>query len=179
MTTANAALPLPRQPPLISSAVKVGFNSVTRCIERAATRRLPECLGNDKSDLPISDEPPVELAVVFLSKADDDLLYAHLPALCATASARRSKQTAIRIINLDASAETQLAGALQLPRVGVVGIPEDCPNAAPLVEYVRAHVECVEIPWLTEALSGQYQPLKIEVTVPSITKFADVEKTLK
>jgi len=178
VTTASTPPAPPPPPPLVSSAVKIGFNSVTRSLERAAARRMPACLVKDGRNPPRSDEPAAAMAVVFVVRSSDDSLYAHLPALCATASAPRSKQTATRIVSLDASAEARLARTTQLPRVGIVGVPEDCPNAAALIEYAQHHVECVEIPWLTEALNGQYQPLKIEVTVPSPAKPAKAEKTV-
>lgn len=38
---------------------------------------------------------------------------------------------------------------------------DDAPHATPLVEYVRAHVPEVEVPWLKEAVAANYLPLKV------------------
>ena len=79
-----------------------------------------------------------------------------------TASLLHPDVPATRLVPLSPTAEARIAAALGLPRAGVVGIMEGAPGSGPLVEYVRQHVQPVEVPWIQEAAKGAYLPLQTQ-----------------
>lgn len=68
------------------------------------------------------------------------------------------------MVPLPKGAESRLSAALAIPRVGLIGIMEGAPHASPLLDQARNHVRVVEVPWLKEAVAGEYLPLKIAAT---------------
>lgn len=161
----------PPAPP-IADHIKIGLNTVTRCLESTATQYIPVPLANHMCHLQdsVASGPKTTLAVVILSKTKSDLMYSHLPMLCATASANCTEEASIRLVILDNSAETRLAESLGLPRVGVLGVVAGDTAVKPFINYVRSHVEPVHIPWLAGTMQGKYQPLKIETIIPKPAK---------
>lgn len=151
--TAHGPLPAP---PLIAADLKVGLNSVTRHLESVAARKGAT---TDASDQPA----PRHLAVVYIPKAQDDMIVAHLPALAAVASAAYVMRPATRLVLLNSNAEKRLAAALGLPRVGAVGIMENGERSA-VVDFVREHVPAVDVPWMKEATAAKYLVLNIETS---------------
>jgi len=105
---------------------------------------------------------PRPLAVIFLPKNKDDMAVAHLPVLAAYASLVQSATPATRIVMFNINAEKQLAIVLGLPKVGAVGIMEGGESSS-LINFVREHVPPVDVPWIREAGSGKYLPLKVVV----------------
>ncbi|KAF2144133.1 uncharacterized protein K452DRAFT_267305 [Aplosporella prunicola CBS 121167] len=158
--------PVPAPPmPDISKSITVGINSTTRHLEQLAAARAPPALrpqgGNEHKE--IGDAPALSnLAILFLLKPPNDITYAHLPLLSQAASSTLPAATATRLVPLKASSEQKLASALGLPRVGVVGVMEGAPGAAPLLDYVRAHLAAVEVPWIREAKNAQYLDVNIQ-----------------
>lgn len=158
----------PRPPaPRIADHVQIGLNSVTRSLEGTATQCMPTPLADRLNHLQDSTtpRPKTTLAVVIVSKNKTDLVYSHLPMLCATASANSTKETSIRLVSLDADAEARLAECTGLHRVGVIGVSAGDAAVQPLIDYVRSHVEPMHLPWLVDVLQGRHQPLKIESTM--------------
>ncbi|KAF2456609.1 hypothetical protein BDY21DRAFT_347692 [Lineolata rhizophorae] len=145
---ASASIPASR--PHIESPVEIGLNSVSRRLELLAAQRRP----SDESNNHLSDR---HIAVVFLPKSKNDMIYSHLPLLSRTASLGRPDNFVTRLVPLSPMAEDKLSAALNLPRVGVVGVLEDAPQAGPLIEFVRAHVAAVEVPWLKDVADGSYK----------------------
>lgn len=62
---------------------------------------------------------------------------------------------------LPSSAETRIATALHLPRVGAIGILEGAPGTESLVSYVKDHVGDVECKWIEEVSRGEWKGVKV------------------
>lgn len=158
----------PPTPP-IQKRLLVGFNSVTRHLEALSSASRPESFLSDSFANPSKPPASEHIAVVFLLRPLDDLLYSHLPAMCSTASVAHPDLPA-RLCLLDPAAEERVAGALGgSSRVSLfallVGDGEDWEDngVQDLLEYVRAHVEPVEVNWLKEAAGASWMGTKIDV----------------
>ena len=166
--------------PEISRQVTIGFNSTMRYLEDLAHKSTSmvlespaELLHKPPADqetaqvtassvAPASPEP---LAAVFVPQSDHSLeLFAHLPILVQAGSRRATASSATRLVMLPRAAEAKLSSALQIPRVGVVGLKPGAPMASELLEMVRARVPLIEVPWFEQSTAGTYMPLKIEQT---------------
>jgi ribonuclease P/MRP protein subunit POP3 len=89
---------------------------------------------------------PDRLAAVLVCRTTLPIpLHAHLPALVAVASDAQRQKPAIRLVSLPKTAETRLSKALHLPRVGIIGIADNCPHAASVMAYVRRHVPPLDL----------------------------------
>jgi len=153
--------------PEILRHLTVGLNTTSRHLEIEAALSKPGAL------VPVDKEKETEqtsrkrLAVVFLPKPRDNLVYSHLPLLCYTSSAtHKDKAQRTRLVLLDSPCERTIATAMGLPRAGVIGVFDDAPGALSLLEYVRENVDPVEVPWLEKALSGQWMGMNVETRVP-------------
>jgi hypothetical protein len=58
----------------------------------------------------------------------------------------------------------KLAQTLHQPRVGFIGLLSETSAAENLMDLVRTRVKPVDIPWLKEACSGAYLPVKVRQT---------------
>lgn len=154
--------------PEILRHLTVGLNTTSRHLEIEAALSKPGALPIvDKETKAEEQTIDKRLAVVFLPKPKDNLVYAHLPLLCYTSScAHKDKAQSTRLVLLDPSCERTIATAMGLPRAGVIGVFDDAPGAAPLLEYVRDNVVPVEVPWLEKVLSGQWMGINVETHVP-------------
>jgi ribonuclease P/MRP protein subunit POP3 len=153
--------------PEILRYLTVGLNTTSRRLETEAALSNPGALITVDKENKAEQTPWKRLAVVFLPKPKDNLVYAHLPLLCYTCSVnRKDKAQQTRLVLLDPSCERTIATAMGLPRAGVIGVFEDAPGAAPLLEYVRENVNPVEVPWLEKALSGQWMGINVETHIP-------------
>lgn len=152
--------------PEVLDFLTVGLNSTTRCLESNAALSRPRVVTGTESHKPGNQEEAKHLAVVVLPKPVDDLMYAHLPMLCFTASLSSKGKAATRLVLLDPFHERTIAAAMGLPRVGVLGVMDDTPGAASLLSYVRDNVEPVEVPWLADALSGNWMGVTLQTHVP-------------
>lgn len=149
-----AAKTIPPPVPLIAADVKIGLNSVTRHLEVSIARQA-------SLDMLPSKDDHRHLASIFLPKHREDIIFAHLPMMCAVASTKVAT-SATRLVLLTPNAERRLAEVLGLPRVGAVGILEGGQGDA-LLDFVKMHVQPVEVPWIREAKAAQYLNLKLEV----------------
>ena len=156
----------------------IGFNSVVRCLEVEARKTALFPLQASPTIADVNDvlrkvdhieasgeaEP---LVAVFVARSDQiPLMVSHLPLLVATASLGRPAEAAIRLISLPKGAGTSLSAALQLPRVGLIGLRSGAPNVASLTAYVEDSVAPVKVPWLHDAdQMGKYLPTRIKAIV--------------
>jgi len=129
--------------PALAETIVVGLNSVTR--QLSAT----------------TSEANVALTVIFLSRPKDAIIYSHLPTLCAMKSARHHSHPSVRVVLLGEETDAQLAEALALPRVGVIGISDENPWQG-LVSFVRDKLPAISIPDVND--TSQYQSVRIEGT---------------
>ncbi|KAI4723244.1 hypothetical protein E4T48_00547 [Aureobasidium sp. EXF-10727] len=162
-----AAEQRPMEPDILKF-LTVGLNTTSRYLEtEAALAKLGATPTTDKEMKSAEQTTGKSLAVVFLPKPKDNLVYAHLPLLCYTSSiTKKDKAQHTRLVLFDPSYERTIATAMGLPRTGVIGVFEDAPGAAPLLTYVRENMDPVEVPWLEKALSGQWMGMNVETHVP-------------
>ena len=91
--------------------------------------------------------------MIFVLNSDQDLAsHAQLAHLIKTASLTLPANLEPRLVVLPKGAEVRLATALQIPRVGMVGLKNGASNAATLLELVRNHVPTVMVPWFEESM---------------------------
>lgn len=115
----------------LAETISVGLNSVTRQLSA------------------VSSEAEAALAVIFLSRPKDAIIYSHLPTLCAMASTRHASQPSIRLVLLGENADARLTEALALPRAGVIGIVDGSPWQE-LVSLVRDRMSRVPAPSISD-----------------------------
>jgi ribonuclease P/MRP protein subunit POP3 len=153
--------------PEIFKHLTVGLNTTGRHLETEAALSKPGALAAVDKENEAKQPTRKRLAVVFLPKPRDNLVYSHLPLLCFTSSATHEDKTQhTRLILLDPSCERTIAAAMGLPRAGVIGVFDDAPGASSLIEYVRENVDPVEVPWLGKAISGQWMGMNVETHIP-------------
>ena len=158
--------------PEIQEHLTIGFNTTTRFLEFLAQQTRPGS-GEDEDLNPVvpienPNQPSFHtariepLAAVFaLRSGQPPVLYAHLPLLVRAANLAVPSSTSTRLISLPEGAEVRLKSVLGIPRVGMIGLMNGAPNASSLVEFIRANVPEMEVPWLQEAIKGEYLPVKI------------------
>lgn len=165
----NAAPAVESRPvePKILEYLTVGLNTTSRHLETEAASSKPGALTAEDKESKAEQATGNRLAVVFLPKPRDNLVYSHLPLLCYTSSAiHKDKAQQTRLVLLDPSCERTLAAAMGLPRAGVIGVFDDAPGAGSLLQYVRENIDPVKIPWLEKALSGQWMGMNVETHIP-------------
>ena len=164
--TSPTVEPKPVEPEILRY-LTVGLNTTSRHLETEAALSKPGALAPVDKKIKAEETPRKRLAVVFLPKPKDNLVYAHLPLLCYTSSAtQKDKTQQTRLVLLDPSSERTIATAMGLPRAGVIGVFDDAPGAGSLLGYVKENVDPVEIPWLGKALSGQWMGMNVETHIP-------------
>jgi hypothetical protein len=159
----------PPQMPAIFDHLTIGFNSTVRSLEAMSKQSRPAALKNAEQDIQQPAIGSSNLAAVFVCRATlPDPVTVSIPLLVATASLSPPEQPPIRLVQLPAIIETQLAKALHQPRVGFVGLRSDMPSADVLLALVRAAVSPVHVPWLDCSETPQYLPVQIESTETSV-----------
>ncbi|KAK0345682.1 RNase P and RNase MRP subunit [Friedmanniomyces endolithicus] len=153
--------------------ILIGFNAVTQHLEALSATSAQHLSLFRLAEVKAEKQPPIRhIFAVFLLRPLDELIYAHLPTLCYTASLAHPKLPATRLVLLDDSAETQIAGALGLARVSVLAILEPeagssevaVPGMDSLMAYVREHVVVMGAGWLADAVSAKWLGTKVDVT---------------
>lgn len=96
----------------------------------------------------------------------------HLSTLQSLSNTTTPAMTQTRLICLATSADTRLASALHIPRVGALAIFADAPGAKALEEFVRDNVDVTECKWLDEVMKAEWRGLnvKTEVSIAKGTK---------
>ncbi|KAF2431770.1 hypothetical protein EJ08DRAFT_557761, partial [Tothia fuscella] len=150
----------PSPTPELRNFITVGFNSTSRHLESMIS---PNVTTEEKSpQAPKSKQTTKLLAAIFLTAASTNYLpYSHLPTLASLASSTHPESPAIRLVQLGNTSESKLSEALGIPRIGIIGVFEDAPNAAPLMGYVREHVEAVNVPWTKDVGKGNWLGTRI------------------
>lgn len=157
----------PTPPPLLSSHLMVGLNSITRHLSiLAAPSTLPLNQNGDGEKNESKSEGPTPLTLLFIPHANPStsLAHAHLPTLTYLASKSHPTLPPTRLVALSSSSEAKLASALHIPRVGALALLQDAPGATALVEYVRERAGGVECKWIEEGLKAEWKGLKVSIS---------------
>ncbi|KAI4147511.1 MAG: hypothetical protein LQ340_005519 [Diploschistes diacapsis] len=171
----SAALPesKPSPPPEILEGITVGYNSTHRALEALVQPVGGIMQSNERTSGPVEaatiERTSRKLAAVFIDRsAQPKIMYHHLPLLVSAASSRSEEEAAIHLVPLPNGSEGKLANALNIPRVGLVGIYEEAYGAKPLLAAVRERVSVVGPSWLQIPREGTYLPLKIDTTTRKV-----------
>lgn len=139
--------------------LKVGFNSVMRTLEEQVQSAGLQTNPSSKH----SNNVPDSLAMILVCRSSlPPPTCNSLPLLVAAASRANAESDAIRLLEMTDSSQSAVAAAMGLPRVGMLGIMSEMPDARPLIQYVRDTVESITAPWAREAVSPIYLPTKID-----------------
>ena len=143
----------------------VGFNTTTKHLELLARKSSRSTNEVDDSGAVAAVKTSANLkplAAIFVPRfSQPSVLYSHLPLLTKAASLAVPSSPSTRIIPLPEGAADRLKTALNISRVGVVGLIDGAPNALSLIELIRQQVPELEVPWLQEAVKGTYLAVKI------------------
>jgi ribonuclease P/MRP protein subunit POP3 len=165
-TDAGPAAPMPD----IFSHIALGFNTTIRHLESLSATSRPQSLRGpslegSKEAATKSVEPLAPLSAVFVCLTGlPPILTSSLPLLTATASLAFPEEPPILLVPLRKIAGDKMAQALHQPKVGFVALQSDIPTAGNLIDLVRNRVQLVDVPWLKEASSGTYLPVKVRQT---------------
>ena len=169
----------------LSRFVHTGLNNVLRSLESSvhmnkkasvdASLPDPESTNDidprDKEQHPHSKGVSHLAFIIVLPTSYPPVLQAHLPQLVGLASSARPDLPAIRLVQLNKTANERVCTALGMHRVSCLGILNGAPNSQALLDFVQAEVAEVEIRWLQEM--STYVPVKvnsIETTQPVAKK---------
>ncbi|KAI9894792.1 MAG: hypothetical protein M1814_000011 [Vezdaea aestivalis] len=146
-------------PPSILSDLTLGFNSTTRALETLAAFSRPSAKTQSKGSEEIDPKPPPPLTVVLIPSVPGPQ-HAHLPLLARTASLAYPDQPTIRLVALGKDSELQIAKALDLPRLSMLGIKKGAEGSSTLVEFVREKVQEVHLEKGEQ--SGVWKAIRLE-----------------
>jgi len=156
---------------MCAAHVLVGFNEVNRHLEALSTVSAAKNGINTTKVTPEDEEnnKSPHIAAVFLLRPLDDLIYAHLPTLCYTASLAHLDLPKTRLVLLDPAVQPKVAQALGgSASVSMLAVTEfvegkEASELQSLIQYVREHVDAPEAGWLKKAMNAKWLGTKIDV----------------
>ncbi|KAG6039647.1 hypothetical protein E4U41_002344 [Claviceps citrina] len=150
----EASVPKRVKPELVEHVV-VGFNAITRGLESMSS-------GNETNHAGESSEPLYSM--IFVSRGNQSAAFnCHFPKMVGVASKKMcaSPTKDIKLIGLSKPCSDRLAYCLGIARVSSLAIKEDAPGAEALWTFINSHVASVDVPWLVNPRSIQYEPTHI------------------
>ena len=118
--------------------------------------------GYQSTATPLQVEP---LAAIFIPHSDQaSELYAHLPVLIRAGNVGIPEVLSTRVVMVPEAAEAQLSSALNIPRVGIIGLM-NAPTALELIDLTRTKVPPLKLPQLGQVGAGIFLPVNIVQTV--------------
>ncbi|KAK4456143.1 hypothetical protein QBC34DRAFT_10579 [Podospora aff. communis PSN243] len=110
-----------------------------------------------------------QYSVVFVARSSQSSsFHCHFPQMVAVASNSTPSAPATRLVGFSKACEERLSVALGIPRVSSIGLREGAPQAKGLIDYVREHVEPIELAWIEQARAAQYLETKIDAVPTKI-----------
>lgn len=150
---------MPEWMPEIYDHLTIGFNSTVRRLESLARSRKPQILSQSTDPQP-RNTSDVNLAAIFVCrKALPEIMTSSLPSLLATSASQSARA---KLVQISSHAELKIAEALQQPRVGVLGIEVEAPEAETLLRFVRDNIDQMQVTWLDQTSNPTYFPVKIQ-----------------
>ncbi|KAM5469241.1 RNase P and RNase MRP subunit [Microsporum audouinii] len=138
----SAQTPSSSLEPEVLKHLTIGFNSTMRCLEALGKASLDT--KNLATEQEATEKPGLrKLAVVFICRSTVPTPVAEPLAFAVKRISdiqRYNGDSNIRLVYLSKNAETRMADAVGLPRIGVIGV-EEGPPARILVDYVRENVQ--------------------------------------
>lgn len=179
--TTSSEAPAPSIPE-VSSYVVVGLNSILRRLESlsnlsrirsAKSHELKLLEGDSNTKVDESTSFKRFLAIFIVSLSQPVIIEELLPQLVATASLASPTYPQTRVVRVPKEYHNQLRQCLGIPSVSIIGILDGAPLSKGLIEFIIEHVPENKLPWIGEAESVQYLPVKInaiENLVASVAK---------
>ena len=147
--------------------VLVGFNNVTSVLEKLSKALIPKSMPSHLCSDQITQSR--QLSAVFVARSDSQpsALNAHLPMLCTL--------TQVPLLQLPKGSEQRLCKALDMVRVGIIGLVKDAPGVTGLMTFIDDEkLGRVEIPaWLARSDRMPWGDTKIkaiQTTAPVLSK---------
>jgi hypothetical protein len=150
--------------PEVYDRLTIGFNSTVRGLETLARQRRKRSLSGVKAHhADESPEPARNLSLVFVCRQNlPDIMTSSLPLLAVTSAPASSR---VRLVEISPDAETQIARALNQPRVGVIGIDSETAGAESLVHLVQEVVPTMALDWLEPTTPPMYHSVKVHTSI--------------
>lgn len=157
-------------PPAVASFIDVGLSNITRKLQPGAIPCNSEAESEDDNNPAVQPSP---YSVIFVARSGSpSAFFSHLPQMVAVAS-KQSQQgkEPTRLVGFSKACEERLSACLGVPRVTSVALrADDTVQSKALVDFVRARVPAVEVPWLDEIAKGKYHNTKINTIQAPIGK---------
>lgn len=151
--------------PIIQEYTTVGFNSTQKLLESQAKIVQPQGDGGDGKRQEASKERLH--SVIAFCGGRPGILFAHLPSSVRLASL---PAVPVKLIALPVDYEGDVASALGIRRVSMLGLLRGAPNAEKLFDVIDQDVENVSVPWLDEALSATHKPVQIRAIETTVSQ---------
>ena len=117
---------------------------------------------NQSTTTPLQAEP---LAAIFIPHSNQaSKLFAHLPVLIRAGNVGTPGVLTTRVVILPEVAEAELSTALNIPRVGIIGLM-NAPMALELIDLIRTKVPPLKPPQPEQVAAGIFLPVNIVQTV--------------
>ncbi|KAJ9131666.1 Rnase p and rnase mrp subunit [Pleurostoma richardsiae] len=146
--------------PEIAAYVDIGLSRITRNLQDLSSDSSAAPGGNDEDSLPGPATRPY--SVIFVARSGQPSAFNnHFPQMVAVSSKCRPEQPPIRLVGFSKACEDRLTACLGIPRVSSIALREDAPQAEALVDFARAHVPPVTVPWLEQSSDGAFRTTKI------------------
>ena len=139
---------------------------MTRHLERLSLLSAKKAGLDARTPNEASEEEFRHVIAVFLFRPMDDLIFSHLPTMCYTPSLARPDTPPTRLVLLDSNVGKRVLEAVRQPiTLSVLAVldggEENMPGLKALEDYVREHVEPVDVPWLRDVMKGEWLGTKI------------------
>lgn len=124
--------------PEVLKNLTIGFNSTMRSLESVGE------MDRDTTNPAVQEEykasqQSMKLSVVFICRSTAPIPLVDSLSFTVTRLLDLERGKGIRLVYLSKNAETRMADAVGIPRLGVIGIKE-CQSARILIDYVRENV---------------------------------------
>lgn len=157
----SARVPTPARPDLCAH-IDAGFNAITRELQSPPKQAKK----TDEMDTNDSKEP---YSMVFVARGNQSPAFnCHFPKMIGFASKKLPPGQRIHLIGFSEPCSDRLSSSLGIARVSSIAIKRDAPGSEALLAFIDEHVPAVDIRWLDETSSPQYQPTRITSTETTV-----------
>lgn len=152
--------------PEIGAFVDIGLSIVTRNLQNGTPVATESTDAGQKAGLVAANKtsipPSAPYSAIFVARSGQpNVLNSHLPQMVAGASQKDAFEDSTRLVGFSKACQDRLSETLGIPRVSVIGLRRDAPNAKALVAFIQRHVSIVEAAWMKESREFSFKATKI------------------